>query len=204
MVYNRYKGFKKFYYLTLIAVLSLCFWLCLGLTMAMFHSNDPFDWEHYLFYQLTAGLGLLWASINSHKLNDAITRSDLLASHIVALRNVAYIAGAILLAMVVLKDAGISRLFLFSFLPFLYLAFFIAHLTLPKVLVRTLFSDRHERRVLLVGSHRKVREMKLWCQQTAELGLDVANLLEDSEQVLGAPNLPESVDLDRLERTIRH
>jgi exopolysaccharide biosynthesis polyprenyl glycosylphosphotransferase len=203
MVYNRYKGFKKFYYLTLGVVLSVSFWLCLGLTMAMFHSNEPYDLGHYLFYQLTAVLGLLWASINSNKLNDAITRSDLLASHIVGLRNVAYIAGAILLAMVLLKDAGISRLFLFSFLPFLYLAFFIAHLTLPKVLVRTLFSDRHERRVLLVGSHRKVREMKLWCQQTAELGLDVANLLEDSGQVLGAPNVPESVDLDRLERTIR-
>jgi exopolysaccharide biosynthesis polyprenyl glycosylphosphotransferase len=203
MVYNRYKGFKKFYYLTLAVVLSLCFWTCLGLTMALFHSNEPYDWGHYLFYQLTAVLGLLWASINSNKLNDAITRSDLLASHIVALRNVAYIAGAILLAMVLLKDAGISRLFLFSFLPFLYLAFFIAHLTLPKVLVRTLFSDRHERRVLLVGSPAKAREMKLWCQQTAELGLDVANLLEDSEQVLGAPNLPESVDLVGLERTIR-
>src|SRR6202047_2304025 len=123
MVYNRYKGFKKFYYLTLLVVLSLCFWLCLGLTMAMFHSSDPFDWRHYLLYQLTAGLGLLWASINSHKLNNEIARSDLLASHIVALRNAAYIASALLLAMVLLKDAGISRLFLFSFLPLLYLFF---------------------------------------------------------------------------------
>jgi len=204
MVYNRYKGFKKFYYLTLVGVLSVCFWLCLGLTMAMFHSSDPFDWGHYLFYQLTAALGLLWASINSNKLKDAITRSDLLASHIVALRNVAYIGGAILLTLVLLKDAGVSRLFLFSFLPLLYLAFLFAHLTLPKLLVRTLFSDRHERRVLLVGSPPKVREMKLWCQQTAELGLDVANLVEDSDQFVGASNLPASVDLGRLERAIRH
>jgi exopolysaccharide biosynthesis polyprenyl glycosylphosphotransferase len=204
MVYNRYKGFKKFYYLTLVVILSLCFWTCLGLTMALFHSKEPYDWGHYLSYQITATLGLLGASINSNKLNAEITRSDLLASHIVALRNAAYIGGAILLAMVLLKDAGISRLFLFSFLPLLYLVFLVTHLTLPKMLVRTLFSDRHERRVLLVGSPAKVREMKLWCQQTAELGLDVANLLEDSEQVLGAPNLPESVDLDRLERTIRH
>jgi exopolysaccharide biosynthesis polyprenyl glycosylphosphotransferase len=203
MVYNRYKGFKKFYYLTLVVILSLCFWTCLGLTMALFHSKEPYDWTHYLSYQITATLGLLGASINSNKLNAEITRSDLLASHIVALRNAAYIGGAILLAMVLLKDAGISRLFLFSFLPLLYLVFLVTHLTLPKMLVRTLFSDRHERRVLLVGSPAKVREMKLWCQQTAELGLDVANLLEDSEQVLGAPNLPESVDLDRLDRTIR-
>ncbi len=43
MVYNRYKGFKKFYYLTLGVVLSVSFWLCLGLTMAMFHSNEPYD-----------------------------------------------------------------------------------------------------------------------------------------------------------------
>jgi exopolysaccharide biosynthesis polyprenyl glycosylphosphotransferase len=203
MVYNRYKGFKKFYYLTLFAVLSICFWLCLALTMAMFHSSDPFDWAHYLFYQLIAALGLLWASINSDKLNDAIARSDPLASHIVALRNAAYIGATILLSLVLLRDAGVSRLFLFSFLPLLYLAFLVAHLTLPKLLVRTLFSDRHERRVLLVGSPTKVQEMKLWGRQTAELGLDVANFLEDSDQFLGASNLPQSVDLGRLERTIR-
>ena len=203
MVYNRYKGFKKFYYLTLVVILCLCFWLCLALTQVTFHSSDPFDGGHYLFYQLIAGLGLFWASINSHKLNDAITRSDPLASHIVALRNAAYTGGTILLAMVLLKDAGISRLFLFSFLPLLYLSFLAAHLTLPKLLVRILFSDRHERRVLLVGSPAKVREMKLWSKQTAELGLDVANVLEGSDQFLGAPNLPESVDLERLEWSIR-
>jgi Undecaprenyl-phosphate glucose phosphotransferase len=204
MVYNRFKGFKKFYYLTLVLILSVFFWLCLGATMAMFHSNDQYDFGHYLFYEVTAVLGLLGASLNSTKINDEITRSDFIASHTNALRNVAYIGGAILLVLVLLKDPGISRLFLFSFLLLLYLVFLVTHFWLPKLLLKTLFSDRHGRRVLLVGPTEKVREMKIWCQQTAELGLDISNFLEDPAQISGAANLSIASDLDRLERTIRH
>jgi exopolysaccharide biosynthesis polyprenyl glycosylphosphotransferase len=206
MVYNRFKGFKKFYYLTLVVILSVFFWLYLGITvatMAMLHSNQGYDWGRYLFYQIAAILGLLWGSLDAGKVNDQITRGDLLASHALALRHVAYIAGAILLVLVLLKDAGISRLFLFSFLPLLYLVFLVAHSSLPKLMLRTLFSDRHERRVLLVGSQEKARAMKLWCEQTAELGLDISNFLEDSYQFHGAATLPGSADLARLERTIR-
>jgi exopolysaccharide biosynthesis polyprenyl glycosylphosphotransferase len=202
MVYNRFKGFKKFYYLTLALILIVLFWTYLGVTMASFHSNDPYDWGRYVFYQITALLGLVWASLNSSKFNSEITRCDLLGSHIIALRNVAYIAGAILLVLVLLKDAGISRLFLFSFLPLLYLIFLLAHLSLPKVLLRKLFSDRHERRVLLVGSPERLQEMKLWCGQTAELGLDISNFSEAS-QFRGMSDLPGVANLERLERTIR-
>jgi exopolysaccharide biosynthesis polyprenyl glycosylphosphotransferase len=203
MVYNRFKGFKKFYYLTLVGILSVFFWICFGFTMAMFHSNEQPDWAHYFFYQLTAILGLLWASFNSSKISEEITRYDLLGSHLVALRNVAYTGGSILLALVLLKDAGISRLFLFSFLPLCYLVFLLAHLSLPKLLLRTLFSDRHERRVLLVGTPEKAQEMKLWCQQTADLGLDIRHFLEDPAQFRGATTLSTANDLERLERTVR-
>lgn len=203
MVYNRFKGFKNFYYLALVMILVGFFWTCLGLVMVLFHSSDPYDWGRYLFYQITAVLGLLWASLHSSKINDEITRCDLLGSHNVALRNVAYVAGAILLVLVLLKDAGISRLFLFTFLPLLYFIFLISHRSLPKLLLRTLFSDRQQHRVLLVGPAEKAREMKLWCQQTAELGLDVANFIEDLNQFRGVTSLPPRDDLGRLERTIR-
>jgi exopolysaccharide biosynthesis polyprenyl glycosylphosphotransferase len=203
MVYNRFKGFKNFYYLALLAILVGFFWTYLGLTMASFHSNDPYDLGRYLLYQIAAVVGLLLASLNSSKINDEITRCDFLASHKLAFRNVAYIGGAILLVLVLLKDAGISRLFLFSFLPLLYLTFFVAQLSLPKFLLRTLFSDRQQHRVLLLGPPEKAREMKLWCEQTAELGLDIANFFDHSDHFRGMANRPDPDDLEHLERTIR-
>ena len=203
MVYNRFKGFKNFYYLALTVILVACFWVYLGLTMVAFHSNEPYEFGRYLLYQITAVLGLLWASLNSSKINHEITRCDFLGSHRLAFRNVAYIGGAILLVLVLLKDAAISRLFLFSFLPLLYLIFFVAQCSLPKFLLRALFSDRQQHRVLLVGSPEKAREMKLWCEQTAELGLDIANFLEHSDHFRGIDNRPGPNDLENLERTIK-
>ena len=203
MVYNRFKGFKNFYYLALTVILISCFWCYLGLVMVLFHPNESYDSGQYVLYQITAVLGLVFASFNSSKIHDKITRCDLLGSHHIAFRNVAYITGAILLLLVLLKDPKISRLFLFSFLPLLYVIFLISHRSLPKLLLRSVFSARQQHRVLLVGPSEKAQEMKLWCQQTAELGLDIANFLEDANDFRGMADLSGPNDLKRLERTIR-
>jgi exopolysaccharide biosynthesis polyprenyl glycosylphosphotransferase len=203
MVYNRFKGFRNFYYWALAAILVVLFWAHLALADTVFHSNSGVDYTHYLIYLLAALLGLLLASLKAGQINGDITRCDLVGSHNTAFRNVTFIAGAVLLVLVLLKDPIISRLFLFTFLPVLYLAFFAAHRSLPKVLLRTLFSDRQQRRVLLVGPPAKAQEMKLWCQQTAELGLDIANFSETPNYFRGIANLPDPDELERLERTIR-
>ena len=202
MVYNRFRGFRNFYYFALAVILVACFWTYLGVVMLIFHPNEPYDSSQYVLYQITAVAGLIFASFNSSKTSDKITRCDLMGSHNIAFRNVAYITGAILLLLVLLKDPKISRLFLFSFLPLLYLIFLISHRSLPKLLLRSVFSPRQQHRVLLVGSSEKAQEMKLWCQQTAELGLNIANFSEGSSEFQGAANLP-FLDLERLEQTVR-
>lgn len=203
MVYNRFKGFRNLYYLTLAVILVGFFWTYLGLIMVLFHPTEGSYWGRYLLYQIAAMLGLLLAGLNASKLSDEITRCDLVGSHNLAFRNVAYIAGGVLLVLVLLRDAGISRLFLFTFLPLLYLIFLVAHRTLPKILLRSVFSDRQQHRVLLVGPLEKAREMKLWCQQTAALGLNITNFLEDSNAFWEMTSLPGPNDFERLERTIR-
>jgi FlaA1/EpsC-like NDP-sugar epimerase len=190
MVYNRFKGFRKFYFLTLAGILVVLYWIYLGLNMVFFHPNEPYDFSRYLLYQITSLLGLLLASLNASKINDQITRCDLSGSHKMAFRNVVYISVAVLLVLVVLRDSGISRLFLFGFLPILYLSFLVAHRSLPKFLLRKLFSERQQHRVLLVGPPGKAQEMRLWCQQTAELGLDISNFLEHSNYLGGVAGVP--------------
>src|SRR5258707_5561814 len=113
MVYNRFKGFKDLYYLLLGLVLVGLFWTYLGLVMILFHSNEPYDTGQYLLYQIVAIAGLAFGGLKTSKTDEQIARCDLSGSHRVALRNVAYIAGAILLLLVLLKDPKISRLFLF-------------------------------------------------------------------------------------------
>lgn len=205
MVYNRFKGFRNFYYLALAGILVALFWAELAVTTVLFHPTGAVDYyTRYVLYQIAALLGLFLASLKAGQLNGDITRCDLVGCHNIAFRNVVFIGGAVLLQLVLLKDAGISRLFLFTLLPLLYFAFFAAHRSLPKVLLRTVFSDRQQRRVLLVGPPEKAQEMKLWCQQTAELGLDIANVSEDQNYFRRIASLPDPDELERLERTIRH
>ena len=160
MVYNRVRGVKNSYYWLLALLLVIAFWSYLSFLIILFHADNSYDYGHYLIYQFTALAGLGIASLNSQKLNDKILRCDLFGSHIIALRNVLFVAGAILLLLVLFKDPQISRLFLFTYLPLLYLAFFYAHRHLPRFLMRTFFSDRHQHKALLVGPLEKAREMQ--------------------------------------------
>src|SRR5260221_2282035 len=178
MVYNRVRGVKNSYYLLLALLLVNAFWSDRSFLVILFHADNAYDYGHYLIYQLIALAGLGIASLNSQKINDKVLRCDLFGSHSIALRNVLFVAGAILLLLALFKDPQISRLFLFTYLPLLYLAFFYAHRHLPRFLMRTFFSDRHQHKALLVGPLEKARDMQDWCTQTSELGLDISNLME--------------------------
>jgi putative colanic acid biosynthesis UDP-glucose lipid carrier transferase len=202
MVYNRVQGLKNAYYWSLAFVLVASFWSYLGLLVLIFHADNGYNYGQYLLYQLAALCGLGLSSINSHRLNDRVLRCDVLGSHSIALRNVLFVAGAILLLLVLFKDPQISRLFLFSYLPLLYVVFFYAHRHLPRFVMRTFFSNRYQRKALLVGPTEKAREMKDWCKQTVELGLDISYLVENSAEQDGFVHLTEIENLRLLERTI--
>src|SRR5260221_2002499 len=180
MVYNRVQGLKNAYYWLLALLLVMSFWSYLGFLALLFRTDNAYNYGHYLLYQLTALAGLTLASINSHRLNDRILRCDVPGSHSIALRNVLFVAGAILVLLVLLKDPQISRLFLFTYLPVLYLIFFYSHRHVPRFVMRTFFSNRYQHKALLVGPVEKAREMKDWCRQTAELGLDISHLVENA------------------------
>jgi exopolysaccharide biosynthesis polyprenyl glycosylphosphotransferase len=198
MVYNRIRGVKNTYYWGLAILLIAAFWAWLIILKLIYHTDAPYDYYRYFHYQLAALAGLAVASINSQRLNDEILRCDLSGSHSVALRNVLFVAGAILLVLVLFKDPQISRLFLFTYLPLLYIVFFYAHRRLPRFLMRTFFSERYQHRTLLVGPLGKAREMEDWCKQTAELGLDISNFMDNPANV----HIAQSDNLPLLEKTI--
>jgi exopolysaccharide biosynthesis polyprenyl glycosylphosphotransferase len=202
MVYNRVRGLKNAYYLVLALVLAASFWSYLYILVITLNTSDSYNYGQYVVYQATALAGLGLAALNSQKLNGKILRCDLIGSHYLALRNVLFVAGAILLLLVLFKDPQISRLFLFTYLPLLYLIFFYAHRHIPHFLMRTFFSERHQQKALLVGPLEKALEMKDWCKQTAELGLDISNLVESPTTQGEFVLLDQSNNLALLERTI--
>ena len=99
-----------------------------------------------------------------------------------------------MLYLIATKDAFISRVFFFNFLPWLYVALLFSHHYLPPFLSRVIFKGVREEKTLLVGSPEKAKELRAWLRRKAEIGLRTVGLIcddsiretEDGIPVLGA------------------
>ncbi len=80
-------------------------------------------------------------------------QNELLRQHRLSLRQLFASVGMLVLYLIATKDAFISRVFFFNFVPWLYVALLFSHFYLPAILARGIF--KREEKTLLVGSPRK-------------------------------------------------
>jgi hypothetical protein len=104
------------------------------------------------------------------------------------------------LYLVAAKDAFISRVFLFNFVPWLYIALLFSHYYLPSLLAWGIF--RREDKTLLIGSGQRAARLREWLERKAEIGLRTVGLVSDDDKIedLGVPLLGRP---DQLENVIR-
>ena len=79
--------------------------------------------------------------------------------HRLSLRQTLASTGALVLYLVATKDAFISRLFFFNFIPWLYVALLLSHHYLPNFLARGIFAGIREEKTLLVGTSRQAVQL---------------------------------------------
>src|SRR4029077_20373123 len=104
-------------------------------------------------------------------------RSELLRPHRLSLRQTAASIGLLVIYLVAAKDAFISRIFLFNFVPWLYVALLFSHLYLPGFLARTIF--RREEKTILVGPPRNAEALSDWLRRKSEIGLKTVGIVCD-------------------------
>jgi hypothetical protein len=117
--------------------------------------------KRYGIYYLAAICALAVRVLNSGAKSQQLLRSDVYSSHGAALRDVSTAGATMLLVLVVTKDPSISRLFLFSFLPLVYVVVFFCHRFLPAILVRIFFSNDHKQKALIVGPIEKAERIEI-------------------------------------------
>jgi exopolysaccharide biosynthesis polyprenyl glycosylphosphotransferase len=199
MLWHRMRGLNRAYYSVLLIVVSGFYWLYL----LVFGSSVQPMYERYVVYYLAAICALAVRALNSGTKSQQLLRSDFYSNHSAALRDASAAGAAILLVLVATKDLRISRLFLFSFLPLLYIVLFFCHRFLPTMLVRIFFSNGHMEKTLLVGSIEKAERIENWYNQMSNLGLEASCFFEG----FGGNGDPSSsinpVGLSNLERIVR-
>lgn len=176
-----------------MAVFWIYFWF-LNLLRIDDFTLDP--WR-YLSYSVISLIGLMIYLVRSDETQFNLVAQDVLRGVRLALRQMLHVAAALMFTLLLAKDQGISRLFLFTFLPVLGVAFAVANTLLPRILCKSFFAGRHAYQGLLVGPGRRISKIRNWMNYVSRFGLEFIGILSDeAEDRRDAGELPM---LGRLE-----
>ena len=201
MLWHRIRGLNRAYYGVLAILVTGFYWLYL---LALeFLLKPGFTYERYVTYNLAAIIALAVRAQNSVEKKQQLLRSDFQSNHRAALEDMSVAGAAILLVLVATKDLVISRLFLFTFLPLLYVVLFFSHRFIPRILVRTFFTNGHLEKALLVGPIEKAERIENWYNQMIHLGLDATCFFQGLGGNGDGSHVLSPSGLTALERIVR-
>ena len=182
VISDRNRGIQHLVLICQCVLVTVAFWIWLWL--CYFSPVDRQVIARYFVYNVFLILGLLMGfrtrqpTIGLHNLGfeEAARRF---------FRQLGATLFYLLIYVVAAKDERISRLFLFSFVPLLYLILFTTNRDLPTLIGHFAFRRRQELKVVLLGPKHKALAVKGWLDQNKHLGLEVLGLLtEDADAAI--------------------
>src|SRR5438093_9718108 len=194
MVTQRTEGLYRVFLFCQIIIVAALFWFGVWIMAP----GGALTWVRYSIYCGMLVLGLTLETLSRSKI--FFLQNELLRPHRLSLRQTAASIGLLVLYLVAAKDAFISRVFLFNFVPWLYIALLFSHYYLPSLLAWGIF--RREDKTLLIGSGQRAARLREWLERKAEIGLRTVGLVSDDDKIedLGVPLLGRP---DQLENVIR-
>jgi len=203
MVTQRTEGLYRLFLLCQLLVVALLFWMGVWI-MVTFYSPGPdldFTWRRYTIYCGLIILGIWLESLSRSGSKNYLLQNELLQQHRLSLRQMMAGIGVLVFYLIGTKDAFISRVFFFNFLPWLYIALLFSHYYLPPVLLRWFFRGIRDEKTLLVGPPRRVTQLRDWLRRKADFGLRIVGLVCEDKidktpegvPVLGTPDELEKI-----------
>ena len=179
----------------------LLFWGWLGV-FALMYPPGAVDYRRYAIYSLLSVTGLLLKGLTTQSERRALLRLRVLDRLRDSFVQTLWISTLLLFVLVITKDKNISRMFLFTFLPLVYLLLVASNSKLPSWLARRLFAgDRVERTILYsIGGH--LENLGPWLGRQERIGLHVLGILSDSPTRGALSNLPVLGGTEDVERVL--
>jgi exopolysaccharide biosynthesis polyprenyl glycosylphosphotransferase len=203
MLWHRLRGLNHAYYSILAIVFTAFFWSYLMSLEHLLGTDGDYEYRRYVTYNLAAIGALAFAGLSRGQKIQQLLRSDFLSNHQVAVYNIWCVSAAIMVVLVATRDRAISRLFLFTFLPMLYVLLFFCHRFIPRILIKSFFSSGNLQKALLVGSLEKAEKIEKWCAQMTYLGLEASCFFQGLDGTDDASPASLSSGLHALERIAR-
>jgi len=203
MLWHRIRGLQRVYYCALVIVVSGFYCSYLLLLGSFIPSILGLTYKWYTIYYLAAVCPIVLGVLGSDARKQEVLRSDVYSNHRAAFRDVLAAGATMLLVAVGTRDVHISRVFLFSFFPLLYLVLFFCHRFLPARLVKMSFANEYLEKALIVGPIEKAERMENWYAQMSSLGVEASCFLQGFGSNGEASHSPNALGLDNLERIVR-
>src|SRR5947209_2106099 len=175
------------------------FWLGVWFMVTFYSPSAELTWRRYSIYCGMLVLGMLLEAFTRSKAH--FLQNELLRPHRLSLRQTVASVGLLVVYLIATKDAFISRVFFFNFVPWLYVALLFSHFYLPSILARGIF--RTEDKTLLVGSSRKAEQLREWLHRKSEIGLRTIGLICDENIAGTSDGIPVLGKPDQIEQVIR-
>src|ERR1700730_14332973 len=166
MVTQRTEGLYRLFLFCQILMVAGLFWLGVLIMVTFYSPGAELTWRRYSIYCGMLVLGMLLEAFTRSK--NYFLQNELLRPHRLSLRQTVASVGLLVIYLIAAKDAFISRVFFFNFLPWLYVALLFSHHYLPALLARGVF--RREEKTLLVGSPQKAATLRDWLRRKSEIG----------------------------------
>ena len=198
MLTHRTEGLYRLFLLCQILIVSALFWFGVWIMVTFYSEGGALTWGRYSIYCGMLVLGITLETLSRSK--NSFLQNELLRPHRLSLRQTAAGIGLLVLYLVAAKDAFISRIFLFNFVPWLYVALLFSHYYLPSLLSRGIF--RREDKTLLVGPSQRAAQLRDWLKRKAEIGFCTVGLIADDQKIDNATGIPLLGTRDQLEQVI--
>ena len=198
MVTQRTEGLYRVFLFCQIIIVAAIFWIGVWVMVMFYSPGGALTWGRYSIYCGMLVLGLTLETLSRSK--NFFLQNELLRPHRLSLRQTAASIGLLVLYLVAAKDAFISRVFLFNFVPWLYIVLLFSHYYLPSLLSWGIF--RREDKTVLVGSSQRATQLREWLQRKSEIGLRTVGLISDDDKIdnVGVPLLGPPQQLQQIIR----
>jgi exopolysaccharide biosynthesis polyprenyl glycosylphosphotransferase len=147
----------------------------------------------YSTYALMAVLALLGRATYRAGQDGAILSGLFWGRLKLAARQTVFIGTVIVFFLVVTKDRDISRVFLFSWLPILYVTLCLTNLATPHLVMPLVFAASHRQKFLLITRSKDIFQKERlieWLQRQRRMGIRVIGLSGPPEIQTIDPSIP--------------
>jgi len=190
MISQRIRGVEALFIALQAAAVILLFWAWFAILAHLSATYHDLDSARYCGYGLTLTAGLLAGNLlgRSGSVREALYERSVIEHLPIVFRQTLWSVGCLLLFLFITKDTGhISRVFLVSFIPALYVVLLWTDFALPGLLVWIAFREMRQENTLLVGSCHRVARLAPWLQRKARFGLRTVGVLCDENHVHCSP-----------------